>query len=334
MEKVSSNIEENIKVNFDYEYQLQGKSKPEIRKNLDYLFFISKDSQNKVLITDNIFCDDYINYLEEICGHKLNWKNNSVKSTYWWGNLEDLERKKFLNDKETVLKLNNENYQTITEFSQLEKLSEMSFCKSAFSFSGNGSCKLPKELKKAKYLLRKSKLLQMPYYNIQSEFGRIFTKRNGKLILLNSYQNTINKGIYRGSQVSNEISQKYQNLDQSYLEKLKTLPIKEGETFQIDGFEYLDKSNKIKVKDISEINFRKTMTVFLLGIMKKLNVKKCDFNNIQLEIFKNDDKYSTFSQKLLSYKHKNILFDGIEGVIPVSPIDSIFQVLIKIKKNT
>lgn len=272
-----------FRVNADYEKELFGQlpSSDLMNRSLEFVFFFVGDGH---LCSSKKYDQNYCEYVQEVTG-QLPQMAESKEPLNWWGELSNIKLEQQLNSKVTSAPWTKA--QVIDDFSQLHLKSDQTYLvkvpigmsgSEMFTFTTQDLSKFSKSLEKNKILIVE------PLLNRKFDFST-YVFPDGALI---DYQNFIDhKFQYRGTlfinhdapefknfqfypQVIKEQWDEYIQLRQKIIKYYRDLGAIHG--FSIDSFIYLD-GGELKVKSISEVNYRKTM-----GLVCWLLAKRYAYN--------------------------------------------------------
>jgi hypothetical protein len=222
--------EKILKVNFDYELELNDLPKNSFGKiynDFEFLYFFSHNTEK--LFSNLEYERDYIYYLNNLLGKNIiiTNKNESLNVDNWWGQLKNIDFEKQLNNKLFTQNIKNQLnipipkehiYTKLTQcFTQIElkkiiskhfNLSDKTIIKASNSFSG----KLTFEIDHSLYLndLNYSSTIYNKLYKLSKHFILFSVPKLNRIIDIgfsynfenkqhDIYQNLINQnGVYKG----------------------------------------------------------------------------------------------------------------------------------------
>ena len=263
-----------IKVNADYEAVLFNlkKSLPIINESLEFLAFFISD---KKIISHKKYTSDYLDHVESLIGRMPQVMSEGIAEN-WWGALKNIPLEQKLNSKEMSAELNiSEGWCTdthiISDMTELPILDKTYLAKNPYGMSGqNFSLVEYGRLENLESMLKRGKVILEPFLERVYDFSHYIYPNGIKIC----YQNIVDQKFqYRGT-----LFQDYTNPDikllsfhsaveksewdewKEALEKIithyRTPELECG--FSIDSFIYREK-NKLKIRYLSEVNYRRTM---------------------------------------------------------------------------
>lgn len=337
-------------VNFDFEFSLfeknyiQNEKARKLNQELEYIYFFCAD-KNSCFCPSKNYQSDYLDYLTSL-DIKLPKMDCSFPKRNWWGNDEDKDLARYLNSKITsteiaqVNGLNPKGVIVIKDFGELLKHLEQFdikkwICRDPFAMAGTNSLIFEKqELQDhKKFILKKlenSPVILAPYFSRLMDLGFIFedeifnvtwnlnTKSGrfkGGIIfentnsLANLIQDHFKMDFWNILEIEKKIAQIYNELGNKGI-------------IQIDSFIYKEE-DFIKFYPLVEVNARKSMGYFINKLKRFLPKDGVglylSLNTSSLKAVENfDHRLKSLGDILYSRSAR-------EGVIPLSPIDGIFN---------
>jgi hypothetical protein len=326
-----------FKVNADYESVLfRGQiGSPALIHSLEFLYFFL---ETDALLTDKNYSEDYLDYVEQISGHKPCLVKKASSISNWWGECKDLEKERWWNSKITSAEflltkgwikdlyiLKNEN-----DLSQLNSLKKYLF-KDPFLMSGQKF-----QTNKENLVWNKEKILIVePLLKRLYDFSTyIFPDR--KMIV---YENLVDERFqYKGSyfnhihsatlqklsfypQINHALWDQFQN---QLLEIIAFYSSKENRMgYSVDSFVFED--DGIKLYPLCEVNYRRTMGRIAYELGLKYGGNKSWIGFFLLKT----------GNEPLWKKIKNLVpqFSQQSGVLVLSPGDTRFEILLVRAEN-
>lgn len=324
-----------FKVNADYEVELFHKqlAPPAINQSIEFFLFFLNESP---LYSQKSYSTEYLKYVEELTGHKPIVLSSGPFDNFW-GPLKNKEIEKWWNSKITSTELmiqkkwcadtyiikSEADLPTINWHRDL-------LVKDPFGMSGQKFQLLRHDTPLAERqvtllkALKHGSLIVEPWFNRKFDFSQ-YLFPNGKLI---AYQNQVDdKFQYKGTVFNNYQSARLEELSfysqisegswaifrqqtQAIIDFYSQYPNEYG--YSIDSFVY-EENGQLKIRVMSEINYRRTMgrTAFELS-----------------EKYAADKKWTA----LLMTKNSGTiplwqLLTGVAGVMVLSPGDSRFEII-------
>lgn len=315
-----------IKVNADYEIQLfENKTGPEaINQSLEFLSLYLVENE---LWTTKNYNQNFISHVKSISGITPRFSKQKQFEN-WWGSLSNIEIEKKINSKEFVSKYSVDS-QIITSIDQLNISQEAKYlAKNPYGMSGQNFLIFEKGQEELliPFLKKSKKLVIEPFFQRVKDFSH-YLLPDGKMIC---YENLVDNFFqYKGT-----VFRDLNSPDVFHLSFFKDIERKEWDEFlselnqividlknegalcgySIDSFTYLER-NKIRIRTISEVNYRKTM-----GLMTWLLTKKyaSDYSWSMLVLGK-----SLKFQNAFEYIKNQI--KSLDGCIQLSPGDTRFE---------
>lgn len=269
-----------IRVNADYEISLfEGKEAPQIINHS--LEFLALFLEERPLASTRKYSDEYLSYIEKVTGRKP-----SVVSTNdaenWWGSLKEKALESKLNSKVFSAAL-SEECQVIDSPDQMNLEDGKKYLgKNPFGMSGQNIIVFDKNhLSEIELALKKTgKIIVEPFYDRYKDFSH-YVFPDGKSIC---YENIVdNRFQYKGTifrdltspsleslKFYNEVdAEEWKKFQASFI-RISQAMISEGATsgYSIDSFCYKE-NNKIHVRALCEINYRKTMGLMAWMLAQK-----------------------------------------------------------------
>jgi hypothetical protein len=321
-----------IKFNADYELTLfENKESLLINQALEFLaFFIEK----RPIYTSKKYSDDYLDYVENIIGHRPVLVNKGEYEN-WWGPLVDIPKERRLNSKELSASFSKET-QIIQKLEELKVSSNTIYlAKSPFGMSGKSFIvfRAGEENLLATLLNKTKKLIIEPLFNREKDFSH-YIFPSGEVI---AYENIVDKHFqYKGTLFNN-----LQSPDIEHLSFYKKLEINEWEKFgdelkkvistyfslgayngfSVDSFTYLE-NTQIKIRTLSEVNCRKTMGLIAWEIAQRIAGKNSWFL-FTLSSFKDCKTFQFLQEKISPIKWNQ---NTKRGCLLLSPGNSRFEI--------
>ena len=319
----------SIKFNADYESVLfANKPAPVINQALEFLAFFVDE---RPLITNKKYSEDYLNYVAAITGRKPVLKKEGQAENFW-GKLENLPLEKKLNSKIESSKFIIDQKWCLHTYiiHSLEELNGLDdriyLAKNPYGMSGQNFVTFNKfAVNKVEPLLKFGAVIVEPLFDRKYDFSH-YVFPDGKMIC---YQNLVDdKFQYRGTMFNNfqkatienlgfysEISKSEWKKFQDQLEMIIQFYRSEGavDGFSIDSFVYSERG-ELKIRVMSEINYRRTM-----GLVCYLLAER----------FSNEDWCAFLLAK--TNQHKMIPVD--KTMIQLSPGDSRYEMFFLSAKN-
>ncbi len=313
-------IKSLFKANFDYESVLfENRTDPKVNELFEHLFFYCSD-KSEGLLTNKNYSEEYFEYIKKATGFKNQTKKNG-KALNWWGDLSNLKKEKELNSKLTSLEISNllnsnasvaTEVREVNEIELLLKKHDEIFIRTPYERSGRKNLIIDriedfdKNLNQVEKLLKSSSLLVEKHQkNRDYDLGSTFEESGGKFKLSFQIKNlNDSKGVFRGGIL---LKSKRGGLE---LEKIASEYYKRGarSKLQIDSFRFGDDWNWL-----CEVNYRKTMG----HIIKKLSRLCPPANETALLVTP-----SSWLKKFPTLKNLSHKLEEIDGIFPLSPIDS------------
>lgn len=337
-------------VNFDFEFSLfeknfvQSEKNRKLNEEFEYIYFYCSDEKS-CLCPLRKYDVDYLDYLSSL-GIKLPKMDCSYPKRDWWGNKENIELARLLNSKITstnIAQQNGLNPDGVTIVTTIEELSlhlkrydiQKWICRDPYAMAGTNSLIFEKhelELNR-KFLSKKlenSPLILAPYFYRLMDLGFIFEDENFSV----TWNLNTKSGRFKGGIVfenTDSLSLLIKELFQKDFWEIFKVEKKVFEIFanmgnkeiiQIDSFFYKEK-DLVKFYPLVEVNARKSMG-FFINKLKKFLPK----DGVGLFISLNTSnllKVEDFHHRVKSLG--DILYSPSNkvGVIPLSPIDGIFN---------
>ena len=260
----------SIKVNADYELVLFGKKEAPkvINQSIEFLALYLEELP---LFTEKVYTEEFLNHVRKISGRNPiilkegEWRN-------WWGDLADLSLESEINSKEFILPFSRES-QLVTDLQNLNlDPLVMYLAKSPYGMSGQNFLTFTaNDLEKLKaFLEKRGKIIIEPLRSRVHDFSH-YVFPGGKSI---AYQNLVDEKFqYKGTIFSDltypdlrqlnfyeDISSDEWSKFEKIFTEVRSAVLKAGGTggYSIDSFTYLE-NNELKIRDVSEVNYRKTM---------------------------------------------------------------------------
>ena len=287
------------RTNFNFEQQLVNQNEIYEKKfcssfwnyEFEYLFFFL--FPNDVLNTPIIYSKDYINFLKNNFEIDAKIENHQQSNyLYWWGDLENFNLRKQLNNKEFFWQFccdHNIPYpKTVKDTQNLHKLGKKIILRKKLGFSGQGL----KILENNNNNILNPNYLASTYYCRVKDFGLVI--KNDEVTF---YINNVDKrGQYKGSRLihANEIF-----IKDEYINSFKELQEFTKSPIQVDGF--ITSDGEIF---FNELNYRQSMGQALSTI---------------------SDQYFSgryLSLKIYRYRDYLKLKQGTSSTIKITPIDN------------
>ena len=312
-------------VNLDYEaflfgpnYNAQSSKNIAAIKEFEYVFFLVNKDICRLKNYKN-YSQNYLDKLKELGFFIPEFSSEDNKVENWWGKKTNLELEKKLNSKLTSCEiarkygwgfLDGKVVSNLEEVnSHIENLPHSKFLlKSPFSFSGIGHSYFEKgNVPLVKF---NSELLLEPVYNRVCDIGYTYVQENGNYIsdfLVLNFNNE--KGSFKGGMgfkniqlaldfISTEYGFNFSEIEINNYKKIvdiyKNLGAKEN--IQIDSFIYKDElSNKLKLYQLVEVNYRKTMGLIINSLCEHFNRNRIEFRITHTGQFENDSNWIKLS---------------------------------------
>ena len=311
-----------IRVNADYEMALfEQKSAPRIvNESLEFLAFYLED---RPLYTSKHYSHEYLNHIEKVTG---NYPRIISSGDYenWWGTLQNIPKEQLLNSKEFSSTLSHDS-KVITSINELDLIIEKRYlAKNPYGMSGQNFKVFQKgqESEISALLSKWGKLIVEPLYERVHDFSH-YVLNERKTIC---YQNLVDENFqYKGTIFRNlsapdlrslsfyqEIdAEEWKRFDSSF-SVIKSAMRSEGVEggYSIDSFTYKDQT-ALKIRPISEINYRKTM-----GLVAWLISSKYGSNSWNMFVLGKNVPFKKVQEKI----------SGLSGVIHLSPGDTRFEI--------
>lgn len=261
-----------LKVNADYESELfTGVKSPVANEALEFLAFFLDE---RPVQSTKKYSKDYFDYIESIKGIRPQIASHG-ELVNWWGELKNIDREKWLNSKVSSAQLNqkegwlNETYVVKSE-NDLSKIPAGNYLiKTAFGMSGQ-KFTVTSDLNSIKNRLAKEELIIEPFFDRKFDFSH-YVFPDKKIIC---YENVIDSRFqYKGTIFENYqrpclqnlsffehvTGQEWENFKQALSVVVDYFWKSDNKTgFSIDSFIY-EKDRSLKIKYLSEINYRRTM---------------------------------------------------------------------------
>ena len=361
-ERKNSNI-----FNIDYEYELYGlfdkndelkKKIEKIRQELEYIYFFLENSES-CLKTNKYYCPHYLEYLKKLglTIPKMT-KEASSGSLNWWGKLKNIPLEKLLNSKKTSTlfaleekmchpkTLLIENIDELRNFYPSEDTSEW-IVRAAYSTAGNGVLRLnrkeffnAKKINNLERILLDSPIVLEPYLKRIMDIGILINLSSP--LNYSITKNFINeRGSFKGGLIFENKRDFEKKLDNDFMsmnlieeniEKIARYYSSLGarEYIQVDSF-FFEEQGKIKYYPLVEVNYRKTMGLFLRSMKKFLPDGGVGgwyfFSQKEIKPTSSfEDKINLINSMIYNSTIK-------EGIIPVSPPESLFPSFFIASKN-
>jgi hypothetical protein len=320
-----------IRVNADYEISLfEGKQAKEIINHS--LEFLALYLDHRPLVSSKKYSQEYLSHVELLSG-----KKPSIIQTKdfenWWGDLKNLELEKTLNSKEFSAALSEETL-IISSIEELHLLSERTYlAKNPYGMSGQNFIVFNKgeEDKIQPLLKRNRKLIIEPFFQRAKDFSHYVFADDTTI----SYENIVDENFqYKGTIFQNlnkpdlqslsffhEIDEtewkKFEGTLKRIIEAVRESGAPGG--FSVDSFTYR-KNNALKIRSLSEINYRKTM-----GLMAWLLSKK----------FQRENLWSMFvlGKALNNFSYVQSRVKSLQGCFYLSPGDTRFDMYLILARS-
>lgn len=300
------------KVDLDYEsylfnpdYHEENNDFLKLVREFEFVFFyINNEEASLKNLRD--YSDDYIQKLVQLGFKKPQLNPFATDYIYWWGNRKNLELEKLLNSKITSAKCGKEldvgffHGAIVSSLEDVQRhLSQNNFdkwiLKSPTSFSGIGHQVFEKEHPPQK--IYPQSLLE-PFYQRIVDLGTTFICEDGELIDYFIVENkNSEKGSFKGGVAAKNriifkkyIWQKYQIDLAEYEKSCKKIfeyyqKIGATSNVQIDSFFYWDEKKKQAIMyPLVEVNYRKTMGLFLHSLASKILAKDNDVDDEVVDV--------------------------------------------------
>jgi len=345
--------------NIDYEYELYDlfkindglKNKIEkIRQELEYIYFFLETSDTH-LKTNKFYCPHYIEYLKSLGLIIPKMVNESTyELSNWWGELKDIPLEKLLNSKKTSTlfaleeKLCHPKTQLIEDIDDLKKFKPTEaigewIARASYSTAGNGILLLKneeffsnnKKINTLKKWILDSPIILEPYLKRVLDIG-VVIDLDSPLDYSLTKNFVTEGGSFKGGLIFENKKDLEKNLNKSSasislieenIEKIARHYINLGakKYIQVDSFFFQDEG-KIMYYPLVEVNYRKTMGLFLRSMKKFLPKDGVGgwffFSKKQIISTSNfKEKINLINSMIYNHSLK-------EGIIPVSPQDSQF----------
>jgi hypothetical protein len=272
-----------IRVNADYESELFSGKKPPaiINQSLEFLAFFLTD---RTLYSSKNYSPEYLDYVESKTGHRPEIVS-SGEFENWWGSLKNIELERTLNSKMTSFNLNKtleldpDSLIVNKPDDFLRLLMDKPYLiKDPFGMSGIGLKIISKEEEFA--FFKKFPLIAEPLRKRVYDFSH-YCFSDGEII---AYENVVDDFFqYKGTVFQNhfkpnlhqlsfyeQIDERKWKLFQNNLKKIidHYLSFQNDQGFSVDSFIY-EKNQSYFIRELSEVNYRKTMGSICYGLAKK-----------------------------------------------------------------
>lgn len=314
--------------NFDFEECLNQddfhppRYSPKTSKLEHIFFWLSNDDEE--LYSEISYSADYLSFIEECRGKKVNLTNENKKMALpWWGNYrtkDEWEQEKKINSNLTLhkarveLELNSLNSKVCFTKEDAVTYKEESpypvLFKEMLSFSGRGlRFEISEEMT---FPILAERLVQRV-----RDFGMRMTEEGSYLV-----QNLIDrKGGYKGSLVRDKFEEESEVLsfgDKIFSYYKDRFSLK---ALQIDSFQYLD-DGVLKYQPLCEVNHRRSMGELAWKLHKDFGNNVSMVAMVPRKKLKTPKDQKTYLSDLGGRLYKK----GVnKGVIPLSPVDSGFR---------
>lgn len=321
-----------LKVNADYESVLfSNKPGPAIvNQSLEFLVLFLED---RPLYSEKKYDPAFLAYVEEITGKRPAVVTHGAYEN-WWGSLSDIQLEKKLNSKEYTLQFNNDSF-LFNEYQMPLDPSVTYLAKNPFGMSGQNFLKFQgSELEKIQSFSNKyGKALIEPFFNRKHDFSYYILNGESEIC----YQNLVDENFqYKGTLLSNRNSltphglsffhelplmewEEFHSLKKQIKDEIKKSGVEGG--YSIDSFTYV-KNGQLKIRTISEINYRKTMGLVTWELAKVFSGSNAWSAMI---LVRARDKLS-FSERQKRLSPLNWNAYTRQGVILLSPGDTRFEI--------
>lgn len=312
-----------IKVNADYESVLFfNKPLPVVNEAIE---FLAMYLVQKPIITSKSYSEEFLDHVESFSGHRPVLQKEG-KSENWWGPLKNIELEKKLNSKEMSAEFNNDSF-IINSVNDLPALKRTYLAKNPFGMSGqNFSLVEEGRLENLEVMLKKGSVVLEPLFERKYDFSH-YVFPNGVSIC---YENIVDKKFqYRGTVFRDYTQPTLENL--SFFNEVnwasfktdyqKILSLYKSELncgYSIDSFIY--EENGLKVRSISEVNYRRTMGLTAFELTLKFGgIRKWS----AFLLTKSRGNFLDTKKKLLPIEWEP---DTSRGVIVLSPGDTRYDI--------
>ena len=354
-------MNENKKLNvfnIDYEYELFGllekndglkKKIEKIRLELEYIYFFL-ESNETLLKTNKDYCPYYLDYLKSLglIIPTMTSKEGS-RELNWWGELKDIPLERLLNSKKTSTTFAMreslchsrtsiiETVEEIKKFYPSEDVSKW-IVRAAHSTAGNGVFLFNrddffniKKINKLEKIILESPIILEPYLKRVLDIGLVINLNSPSDYSIT--ENFVTEGgAFKGGIIFDNRKDFEKKLNKRFgglklieenIEKISRYYTKLGakKYIQVDSF-FFEEQYKIKYYPLVEVNYRKTMGLFLRSMKKFLPQ-----GGVGGWYFFSQDQIkptSNFKEKIKLIN--NMIYNPSlkEGIIPVSPPESKF----------
>lgn len=320
----------SLKVNADYESVLfNNKPGPAIiNQSLEFLVLFLEEGP---LYSEKKYDPVFLKYIEKISGHHPSIVSLGAFEN-WWGSLTNLQLEKKLNSKEFALQFNDDSF--FFNESQLALEPSVTYlAKNPFGMSGQNFLKFKgSEREKLNSFAKKfGKVIIEPFFCRQYDFSHyIFPVEEI------CYQNLVDENFqYKGTILNRKNSspeglnffhevpaaewEKFHALKKEITDEIKKSGVSGG--YSIDSFIYSE-NGQMKIRTISEINYRKTMGLVTWKLAEKFagsNAWSC------LILSRARDKIP-FTERLKRIESVSWKVDTKIGIILLSPGDTRFEI--------
>lgn len=324
----------SLRVNADYELELfTGNRAPQIVNQS--IEFLALYLESKPLYTIKNYSKEFIEHVEEITGNKPKFVNQGEYDN-WWGPLKRIEIEKKLNSKLWSSQFNSDS-QIVDNISQLKLRENQRYvAKNPFGMSGQKFVTFIKgEEQKLEALIKENlQIVIEPLLHRVHDFS-LYIFPNGFRIF---YKNFVDENFqYKGTvftQISAPILSSlpfYRDISLEEWEKFDTEVERiidlinetgDHDGFSIDSFIYEDEG-KLKIRTISEINFRRTMGSLAWLLSQKFK-QRFNWSALVLGKFlKRDLIFSDIKKKI----------ESLPNCIYLSPGDTRFEVFLLLAED-
>ncbi len=341
-----------LKMNADYESKLfYHKEAPQVlNQSLEsFILFL----ENRPLLSTKKYSPEFLDYVESITHHKAEIVSKAEFSQNWWGDYSNLDLERKLNSKITSAELiQDEKWcdrtYVIREDNDINLVpfDRIYLVKNPFGMSGQRFLTIDSSLPhgdlifQVKQWIKTGPIIVEPLLDRRVDFScYVFSEKNKVF-----YENRVDSHYqYKGT-----IFENYLKADLEHLSFYKELPLKswnnylsqvekiishyksfkEISGFSIDSFVYFD--NKLKIRALSEVNYRRTMGRVTYELAKRFNQDRPWAQLIMGKSSQGDGGFHFFKNKIadLLWSH------GKEsGFIILTSGDTRFEILYLLAAN-
>ena len=333
----------SLRVNADYEVELffQSTSPPVVNQSLEFVSFFL---ENAPIISQKNYSHTYLDYVKSVTGHTpaIVKKGDYVN---WWGLLKDKEREKWWNSKITTTELMIQRgwcskTRILKNIDDLDitSLDNDYLLKDPYGMSGqkfqviSKNSLLDVKIQTLDSGLKRGPIILEPWFRRVFDFSH-YVFPNGQVI---AYQNQVDdKFQYKGTTFKNHFQAAVTDLEFYHQISAKNWSDFSGQLadiisffslypneigYSIDSFVYKE-NNELKIRVMSEVNYRRTMGRVAYELAKKFGANR---PWASLEIFKPKPQTIPLWEILKADELKN---DSSCGLLVLSPGDTRFDMV-------